>query len=126
MGRHTDGAGASTALRRIAQVSGLTGGVAWVGTAFLDAGGARDALFWVGAVLLTVALFGLGLLLVKSDVLVLRIFVALALPTLVWGVVSLLRDAFDEDLVDAVFGALVAVISAVRLRRRRDGGRATL
>ena len=51
-------------------------------------------------------------MLVKSDVLPLRVFVALALPTLVWGVFALVRDSVsDEQLVDAVFGALVGLCS---------------
>ena len=93
---------------------------------FLDSGTAGDALQWVGALLLTVALVGLGLLLVKSDVMVLRVFVALALPILVWGVVALLRDAVSVSVVDAVFGGVVAVISGVMLTRRAERRRATL
>ena len=93
---------------------------------FLDGGTAGAALLWVGAVLLTVALVGLGLLLVKSDLMLLRVFVALALPTLVWGVVALLRDAVSTSVVDAVFGGIVAVISAVMLARHGERRRATL
>ncbi len=72
-----------------------------------------DALLWVGGALITVALFGLGLLLVKSDVLLLRVFVGLALPTLVWGVVALLRgSAVSASTVDVVFGGCVALVCA--------------
>ncbi len=41
----------------------------------------------------------------------LRVFVALALPTLVWCVFALVRDSVsDEQLVDAVFGAFVGLL----------------
>jgi hypothetical protein len=116
-------------LRRTAQLSGLLGGVAWVVKYFLSdpEAGAGKILLWVGAVLLTVALFELGLLLVKSDVLVLRVFVALALPTLVWGVYGLIRSsASDQPFDDAAFGGVVALISLVQLVRRRERLRATL
>jgi hypothetical protein len=116
----------STALRRTTRITGLTGGLAWVAAALLVDGTWGDALLWAGAVLLTVALFGLGLLLVKSDVLPLRLFVAVALPTLVWGVVALLRDAFSAALVDAAFGGCVALVSAVLLARPPERRRATL
>jgi hypothetical protein len=92
-------------------------------------GGPRSSkgLLWVGGALLTVALFGIGMMLVKSDLLPLRIFVALALPTLVWGVFALVRDSMsDEQLADAVFGALVGLGSVLLLVRRSAARRATL
>jgi hypothetical protein len=126
MGRHTDAATTSMSLRRTAQLSGLTGGLAWVAASFLGDGGLADVLLLVGVVLLTVALVGLGLLLVKSDVLPLRLFVAVAVPTLVWGVLGLLRDAATASVVDTAFGAVVAMISAVLLARHPQRRRATL
>ncbi len=121
MGRHVDAADPALDLRRVAQLSGLVGGIAWVAAYFLSSGGtAADALLWVGGLLLTVALFGLGLMLVKSDFLLLRVFVAIALPTLVWGVVALVLDgASDRPLVEAVFGAILGLISGIQLTRRR-------
>ena len=111
MGRHIDAAGTSRHLRRTAQLSGLAGGIAWVVAAFLE-GGSAAILLWLGGALVTVALFGLGMLLVKSDVLLLRIFVALALPTLVWAVVALLRDSsVSTTLVDVAFGGSVALVT---------------
>ena len=87
----------------------------------------RPILLWLGGALVTVALFGLGMLLVKSDVLLLRIFVALALPTLVWAVVALLRDSsVSTTLVDVAFGGSVALVSAVQLVRRTEPRRSTL
>jgi hypothetical protein len=119
MGRHTEAAETSAGLRRTARLSGLVGGLAWVATAFIGDGTGRDVLLWGGGVLITLALFGLGLLMVKSDVLLLRVFVALALPTLVWGVVALLRESVVSlSLVDAVFGGAVALFSAAALGRR--------
>lgn len=114
--------------RRIAQVCGLVGGVAWLVTYFLSSGGtAADVLLWVGAALLTVALLELGLLLVKSDFLLLRLFVALALPTLVWGVLGLvLGSVSDRTVVEAAFGTVVALISGVQLLRHKPALRQTL
>jgi cyanate permease len=128
MGRHVDAAGPPTDIRRTAQVCGLAGGLAWVLTYFLDTGsGVADALLWLGALLMTVALFVLGLTLVKSDVLPLRVFVAVALPTLVWGVVGLALDsAHDPRVVDLVFGAVVGGVSALQLTRRPSASRSTL
>ena len=93
-----------------------------------DGGTLETTVLWAGAVLLTVALFGLGLLLVRSEVLALRVFVALALPTLVWGVFALVHGSLsDPERVDAVFGAIVGLVSGVRLGRHGSGvPRATL
>jgi hypothetical protein len=128
MGRHTDSARGLTGPRRVAQVCGLVGGVAWLVAYFPTSGGmAADALLWVGAALLTVALFELGLLLVRSGFLLLRLFVALALPTLVWGVLSLILGSVSHrTVVEAAFGTVVALISGVQLLRRRPALRETL
>jgi hypothetical protein len=129
MGRHAEVSGTRFDLRRTAQLAGLAGGLAWVVTLFLDDGGSLErALLWAGTILLTVALFGLGLLLVRSDVLALRVFVALALPTLVWGVFAIVHDSTaDPELVDAVFGAIVGLVSGLRLGHHGRGvPRATL
>jgi len=130
MGRHAETAGTPLDLRRTAQASGLGGGLAWVVTSFLPSDprtALATALLWLGLLLLSVALLGLGLLLVRSDVLVLRWFVALALPTLVWSALAVVRDsASDPSLVDAVFGASVGLVSGVQLVRRRSLPRATL
>jgi hypothetical protein len=129
MGRHAEVSGTLFDLRRTAQLAGLAGGLAWVVTLFLDDGRSLErALLWAGTILLTVALFGLGLLLVRSEVLALRVFVALALPTLVWGVFALVHGSLsDPERVDAVFGAIVGLVSGVRLGRHGSGvPRATL
>ena len=128
MGRHVDAVGPATGVRRAAQLCGLVGGAAWVIGYVVDPGGAAAAmLLWGGALLLTVALVSLGARLVKSDVLLLRLFVAVALPTLVWGVFLLLRDGVsDVGLLDATFGAAVALLSVVGLVRRPSAPGATL
>jgi hypothetical protein len=130
MGRHAETAGTPRGLRRTAQTAGLVGGIAWVVTYVLPndpRSALATVLLWLGLLLLSVALFGLGLLLVKSDVLPLRMFVAVALPTLVWGVFAIVRDASsDRPLVDAGFGAVVGLVSGLQLVRRRSQTRATL
>jgi len=128
MGRHVDAAGTPLGLRRGAQISGVVGGLAWVVAYFLpDGGAAAGLLLVVGAVLLTLAMFGLGLRLVRSDFLALRIFVGLALPTLVWGVFGVVhQSASDPALVDAVFGAVCGLVAGLRLTHRGATPRATL
>ena len=125
MGQHADAAGGAQPLRRTAQICGLVGGGAWVAGYVLGAdGGLATALLWGGAALLTIALFATGMRMVKGDVLVLRVFVALALPTLVWGVFALVRDSLNDDaLLDAVFGGAVALLCLVALARRSDRAR---
>jgi hypothetical protein len=127
MGRHADASGTTLGLRRIAQTAGLTGGLAWVLAYFLPEGGtAETTLLRGGAILLTVALFGLGLLLVRGDVMALRIFVAVAVPVLVWGVFGIVHQSLsDPQLVDAVFGAAVGLACAVGLGHHRGVPRAT-
>jgi hypothetical protein len=129
MGRHAEAPRSAFDLRRTVQLAGLVGGLAWVLALLLPDGGILEhACLWVGAVLLTGTLLGLGLLLVRSDVLALRLFVSLACPALVWGVFGLVHGApSDPRLVDAVFGALVGLVCLAGLGHRRDGvARATL
>ena len=128
MGRHVEASGTPFDLRRLTQIAGLGGGVVWVLAYFLpDDGAAETTLLTVGAVLLTIALCGLGLLLVRSDFLALRIFVAIAVPVLVWSVFGIVHQSLsDPELVDGVFGAIVAVVSAVRLGHQGGASRATL
>jgi hypothetical protein len=128
MGRHVEASGTPFDLRRLTQIAGLVGGVVWVLAYFLpDDGAAETTLLTVGAVLLTIALCGLGLLLVRSDFLALRIFVAIAVPVLVWSVFGIVHQSLsDPELVDGVFGAIVAVVSAVRLGHQGGASRATL
>jgi hypothetical protein len=106
---------------RAAQLLGLLGGVAWVAAAFLWSGGDDPlelGLFWLGAVLITLFLLELGTLLVKRGLLALRLFVACALPLLVWMVVAFAAtSASDDGIVWGLVGALVAVYAIVMLAR---------
>jgi hypothetical protein len=128
MGRHADATGTPFDLRRTAQVAGLVGGIAWVAAYFLpDGGPVASLLLPLGALLLTVALFGLGLMLVRSDFLALRVFVGIAVPTLVWGVFGVVhQSASDPGLVDALFGAVAGLVAGLRLSHRGAARRATL
>jgi hypothetical protein len=122
MGRHVEASGTTLDLRRTAQIAGLAGGIGWVLASFLGDGAVKDALLWSGAVLLTASLLGLGLLLVRSGFLALRLFIAVAVPVLVWGVFGIVHQSMsDPGLVDVVFGALVGLICAVRLGHRGRG-----
>jgi hypothetical protein len=106
---------------RAAQVMGLLGGLAWVTAAFLWEGGDDPlelGLFWLGAVLVTLFLLELGMLLVKRGLLALRLFVACALPLLVWMVVAFAASsASDDRIVWGLCGAAVAVFAVVQLAR---------
>jgi hypothetical protein len=116
-------------MMRATQVLGLVGGVAWVAAAFLWEGGDDPlelGLFWAGAVCLTLFLLELGMLLVKRGLLALRLFVACALPLLVWMVVAFAAtSASDDGIVWGMTGAAVAVFAVVQLARPRPE-RATL
>jgi hypothetical protein len=108
-------------MMRAAQLLGLVGGVVWVVAAFLWEGGDDPlelGLFWVGAVCLTLFLLELGMLLVKRGLLALRLFVACALPLLVWMVVAFAAtSASDDGIVWGISGAAVAVLAIVQLSR---------
>jgi len=108
-------------MMRAAQLLGLVGGVAWVVAAFLWEGGDDPlelGLFWVGAVCLTLFLLELGMLLVKRGLLALRLFVACALPLLVWMVVAFAATSASEDgIVWGIAGAAVAVFAIIQLAR---------
>jgi hypothetical protein len=109
-------------LRQVSQVLGLLGGIAWVFHYFLtDDASAPLArgLFWGGVVLITLALLELGLMLVKSGVAVLRVFVACVLPVFFWTVASLVvPSAADEAAGYAVMGSAVAALFLLLLARR--------
>ncbi len=98
MGQHVDAAGPA---ERTPDRAGLRargwGRLGGHSTSSTPTAALAKALLWGGGVLLTVALFAIGMMLVKSDVLPLRVFVALALPTLVWGVFALVRDSVSNE-----------------------------
>jgi len=90
-------------------------------TAFLWDGGddpVELGLFWAGAVLITLFLLEVGMLLVKRGLLALRLFVACALPLLVWMVVVFAASSADDDgIVWGIAGAVVAVFAVGQLAR---------
>ena len=100
---------------------GLLGGVAWVAAAFLWEGGEDPVelgAFWAGAALITLFLLELGMLLVKRGLLALRLFVACALPLLVWMVIVFVASsAPDDGVVWGLAGAAVALFAIVQLAR---------
>ena len=100
--------------RHAAHWAGLVGGLLWVFKLFV---GALDpVLSWVGAVLITVSLVQLGLMLVKSDFVALRVFVGLAVPAVVWSVVLVARPGVPNgDVLDAAFGAVVALVALTQV-----------
>ena len=109
-------------LRRVTQVLGLLGGMAWV-VYYFATDDASDTLarglFWGGVVLITIALLELGMMLVKRGVVALRVFVACVLPLFFWTVVSfVVPAAADETLAYAVVGAVVALLFLLLLSRR--------
>ena len=108
-------------MMRAAQLLGLVGGVAWVAAAFVWDGGEDPVelgLFWLGAVLVTLFLLVLGTLLVKRGLLALRLFVACALPLLVWMVVVFAASsASDDGIVWGLGGAAVGIFAVVLLAR---------
>jgi hypothetical protein len=102
-------------------VVGLLGGLAWVAASFLWEGGDDPlelGLFWLGAVLVTLFLLEQGMVLVKRGLLALRLFVACALPLLVWMVVAFAATSASNDgIVWGLTGAAVAVFAIVQLAR---------
>ena len=107
--------------RTVVLLTGLVGGLSWIGRWIADASGATgglpDLLKWVGLVLLAVAVAGLGAGLVSRSALWLQGIVGVAFPLLVWSVIEVLSDSIDEVAVDAVAGVLV-IAAAVAVWRR--------
>ena len=112
--------------RQAAHWAGVAGGLLWVFKLF--AGGLDPVLTWVGAVLITASLVQLGLMLVKSEVVALRLFVWLAVPAVVWSVVLVARPGVPNgDVLDAAFGAVVALAALGQVFGAGSGShRATL
>ncbi len=102
--------------RTYAGTTGLLGGAAWVTRYFV----VQDGLWWAGFALLTLACCATGAALVSSSAPALRAFVALAFPALVASVWWVVRDGVsDPEVVDAVFGAGVALVALVALSTSR-------
>jgi hypothetical protein len=119
--RHQAERQSSRLVRRVAQVLGILGGLAWVVAWFLWEGGddpVELGLFWAGAALITLFLLELGTLLVKRGLLALRLFVACALPLLFWMVVSFAATSTNDDgVVWGLAGVAVLAFAVVQLVR---------
>ncbi len=94
-------------IRSYAGTTGLLGGTAWVLCYFVT----FDALWWAGLALLALACAAAGAGLVSSSAIALRVFVAVAFPALVCSVWWVLRDGSDTEVVDALCGAVAALVS---------------
>jgi hypothetical protein len=106
------------ALRLLACLAALVGGLVWVVFRLVD--GLPDVVYWVGLALVALALAGAGAGLVKRSAVGLRLVVALAFPALVLSLYSAIRPA-DERLVDLGGGGLAALVGIVfALRRSRS------
>ena len=109
-------------MRTGAAVAGLLGGLAWLAAYVLDQtdrAAAADVVGWAGVVLLAVAVVGAGAGLVRRSATWLRVVVALCFALLVWSLLALLGGGSGGTGIDAVAGAVAAVVSTVVLGRRR-------
>ncbi|MEP9363520.1 hypothetical protein ABLE68_11190 [Nocardioides sp. CN2-186] len=109
-------------MRTGAAAAGLLGGLAWLAAYVLDQtdrAGAADLVGWLGVVLLAVAVVGAGAALVSRSATWLRVVVALCFAALVWSLLALLGGGSGGTGVDALAGAVAAVVSVVVLARRR-------
>ncbi len=106
-----------------AAVAGSLGGLCWLAAYVADRAGASsglvDALTWAGVALLTLAVLATGAGLVSSSATWLRIIVAVCFAALVGSVLLVVREGGAALAVDAVFGAVVLVVSVVTLARGR-------
>ena len=96
------------ALRLLACLGALAGGLAWVLRLVL--GDEPVVLFWVGLGLVALALAAAGASLVTKGTWWLRLIVAVALPALVLSLYSGVRTMADAVVVDAVAGGLAMVL----------------
>jgi polyferredoxin len=112
-------------LTHLARLAGLIGGLCWLLRLLLDlaghgTGGLADLLYWVGLLLVAVALAGMGAALVSTSATWLRVVAGAGCLLLVWSVLEVLHDAGDPRAVDGLAGLLVAVASGRALSRDRQ------
>lgn len=115
-------------MRALACASAFMGGACWIARLLLE-GAAADAAFWAGAVLLGLAVLGLGLQAVPRAPVWLQAIVGLGSVGLAWSVLATVRAELDAEVVDAVAGGLAVVVFAAlamrwydaRPRRRQHG-----
>lgn len=104
----------------IARTAGTAGGLAWLVRLGLDLAGAlgaatSDVLWWVGAVLLVVAVLDVGLGLVPRAPGWLRAVVAVGSVSLAASVVAVLHGGGDGVTVDGALGVLAVAVFGSRL-----------
>ena len=105
----------------LARLAGLVGGLCWVARfAEGGVGGVASVLYWLGAVLVAVALVAAGAGLVSTSATWLRAIVGVAFPLLVWSVLGVLHQAGNAPTIDAVAGLVVVGVAGVQLVRRRS------
>ena len=105
----------------LARLAGLVGGLCWVARLVVGGGGAvGGGLYWLGAVLVAVALVAAGAGLVSTSATWLRAIVAVAFPLLVWSVLEVLHQNGSATTIDGVVGLVVAGVAATQLVRSRS------
>jgi hypothetical protein len=104
--------------RSLVRIAGIVGGLAWLGQAAVNqydaAGAAVNALYYGGAVLIAVALVGLGSELVSAAAW-LKLVVGSCFPLLVLAVLAILHEQTSDNVVDGGFGLGLALICSASL-----------
>src|SRR6478672_2487275 len=105
----------------LARLAGLVGGLCWVARLVVGGGGAvGGGLYYLGALLVAVALVAAGAGLVSTSATWLRAIVGVAFPLLVWSVLEVLHQNGNATTIDGVVGLVVAVVAATQLARSRS------
>jgi len=104
----------------LARLAGLVGGLCWVARLVVGGGGAvGGGLYYLGALLVAVALAAAGAGLVSTSATWLRAIVGVAFPLLVWSVLEVLHQNGNATTIDGVVGLVVAVVAATQLVRSK-------
>ena len=104
----------------LARLAGLVGGLCWVARFVAGGGGAvGGGLYYLGALLVAVALVAAGAGLVSTSATWLRAIVGVAFPLLVWSVLEVLHQNGSATTIDGVVGLVVAVVAATQLARSK-------
>ena len=105
-----------TLTMRTAQLSaGLMGGVAWVANLFVDS----DALSVIGTVLLGLAVLVVGGRQARQTWL--SVITAAGSVALFWSLLELLRDVYDDRVLEAVLGGVASLVVAIVVARSPGG-----
>lgn len=107
-------------MRALACAAAFMGGACWIARVLLEEP-AAEAAFWVGAVLLAVAVLGLGLQAVPTAPTWLQVVVGLGSLGLAGSVLAAVRAEADAAMVDAVAGGLTALVFGVLALRWFSG-----